>query len=74
VSAKESVTHQKRDAEDEHLHRQEPEHSRRNCEAGSFANVARDLGELDSGEGDFLARQVSPILRDFAQDLANSAI
>jgi hypothetical protein len=73
MSAEKGVTEKQNYPEDEHLRRQEAKHSRRHGEAGAFADIARDLRELDTREVNFLPRQVRPVLRHFAEQLPDSA-
>ena len=74
MPSKKGITEQEDYSEYEHLGRQEPEHSGRDGEARSFADVARDLRELDPCEMYLLAGQMRSILRDVAEELPNSAI
>jgi hypothetical protein len=73
VSAEKGVTEKQNYPEDEHLGRQEAKHSSRHGEAGAFADIARDLGELDAREVNFLSRQVRSVLRHVAEELSDSA-
>jgi hypothetical protein len=73
MSAEKSVTEQQDYPEDEHLGRQEAKHSGRHGEAGTFADIARDLRELYAREVNFLPRQVRSVLRYVAEELPDSA-
>jgi hypothetical protein len=72
MSAEKGVTEEENYPEDEHLGRQEAKHSGRHGETGAFADIARDLRELDSRKVNFLSRQVRPILRYIAKELPDS--
>jgi len=73
MPAEKRVTHQQNYPEDEHLGCQEAKHSGRHGEAGPFADIARDLRELDAREVNFLPRQVRTVLRHVAEELPDSA-
>jgi hypothetical protein len=67
IPPKEGVTKQENDPENEHLDGQESEHSSRDRKARPFADVARDLRELDAREMNLLPRQMRAIFRHVAE-------
>jgi hypothetical protein len=74
IAAKECVAQKKNYSEYEHLYRQEPEHSSRDCEARPLADVARDLRELNARQVNLLPREVRAVFRHIAEELPDSAI
>ena len=56
MSAKERISHQQRETEDEHLHGQQTKRRRSDGEDRTLANVAGDLRELDARELNLLPR------------------
>ena len=59
MPAKECVTKQQHDSKNQHLRRQQAKHSGCNGEAGAFADIACNLGELDARQLNFLAREMT---------------
>jgi hypothetical protein len=74
MPAKECVAQQQHDAEHQHLRGEQTDHRRRDREPGSFANVARDLCELDSRELHFQAREMNSVLGYIAEQLRYSTV
>jgi hypothetical protein len=74
VPAKKRVTEQQNYPEDEHLRGKKSKHSGRNREAGTLADIAGDLRELDAGEVNLLPGELRSIFRHVAEELADSAI
>jgi hypothetical protein len=73
-SAKKGIAEQEDYSEDEHLDRQQAEHSCRDGEARPFANIARNLRKLDSREMNLLAGQMRSVFRHLAEELADSSV
>jgi hypothetical protein len=72
-SVEERISHEQHYSEHQHLNRQEAKHAGGYGEARPFADIARDLRELDASEVNLLPRQMRSIFRHFAQELPNSA-
>jgi hypothetical protein len=74
VPAKQCVTKEQNESKDQHLRRKEAKHTGGDSKPGAFADVARDLSELNAGQLHFLSREVNTVFGYVAEQLAYAAI